>query len=91
MAAFTNLPVDLVIVRHGQSEANMMIEMTKRGDSSATEAMKAAVSASAISTEPNGHQSSDHGTARFPAPRPGPALVRRASFRRVPRPISLAR
>mmetsp|Transcript_13109 Transcript_13109/g.55090 ORF Transcript_13109/g.55090 Transcript_13109/m.55090 type:complete len:100 (+) Transcript_13109:123-422(+) len=28
---------------------------------------------------------------RFPAPRPGPALVRRASFRRVPRPISLAR
>ena len=42
MAAFTNLPVDLVIVRHGQSEANMMIEMTKRGDASAQEAMKAA-------------------------------------------------
>ena len=40
MAAFTNLPVDLVIVRHGQSEANMMIEMTKRGDTTAQEAMK---------------------------------------------------
>ena len=42
MAQFTNLPVDLVIVRHGQSEANMMIEMTKRGDASATEAMRGA-------------------------------------------------
>ena len=42
MAAFTNLPVDLVIVRHGQSEANMMIEMTKSGDLSAQDAMKAA-------------------------------------------------
>ena len=42
MAAFTNLPVDLVIVRHGQSEANMMIEMTKRGDLSANQAMTAA-------------------------------------------------
>ena len=39
MAQFTNLPVDLVIVRHGQSEANMMIEMTKRGDLSAQDAM----------------------------------------------------
>ena len=39
MAQFTNLPVDLVIVRHGQSEANMMIEMTKRGDLSAQNAM----------------------------------------------------
>ena len=43
MAAFTNLPVDLVIVRHGQSEANMMIDMTKRGDSSAKEAMREAI------------------------------------------------
>ena len=42
MAAFNNLPVDLVIVRHGQSEANMMIDMTKRGDTSAKEAMRAA-------------------------------------------------
>lgn len=42
MAAFCNLPVDLVIVRHGQSEANMMIEMTKRGDMSAQEAMTVA-------------------------------------------------
>ena len=42
MAAFNNLPVDLVIVRHGQSEANMMIDMTKRGDASAKEAMRAA-------------------------------------------------
>ena len=42
MAQFTNLPVDLVIVRHGQSEANMMIEMTKRGDGAAKEAMHAA-------------------------------------------------
>ena len=40
MAAFTNLPVDLVIVRHGQSEANMMIDMTKRGDMSAQNAMR---------------------------------------------------
>ena len=40
MAAFTNLPVDLVIVRHGQSEANMMIEMTERGDTTSQEAMK---------------------------------------------------
>ena len=42
MAAFNNLPVDLVIVRHGQSEANMMIDMTKRGDTSAKEAMRTA-------------------------------------------------
>ena len=42
MAQFTNLPVDLVIVRHGQSEANMMIDMTKRGDMSAQEAMREA-------------------------------------------------
>jgi len=42
MGAFNNLPVDLVIVRHGQSEANMMIEMTKRGDASAQAAMKTA-------------------------------------------------
>lgn len=41
MAAFTNLPVDIVLVRHGQSEANVMIEMTKRGDLSANEAMTA--------------------------------------------------
>ena len=43
MAQFTNLPVDLVIVRHGQSEANMMIEMTKRGDESAKNAMHKAM------------------------------------------------
>lgn len=39
MAAFTNMPVDLVIVRHGQSEANLMIEMFKRGDDSGQKAM----------------------------------------------------
>ena len=39
MAAFTNMPMDLVIVRHGQSEANMMIEMTKGGDLSGQLAM----------------------------------------------------
>eukprot|EP00316_Scyphosphaera_apsteinii_P009306 CAMPEP_0119315736 /NCGR_PEP_ID=MMETSP1333-20130426/36934_1 /TAXON_ID=418940 /ORGANISM="Scyphosphaera apsteinii, Strain RCC1455" /LENGTH=239 /DNA_ID=CAMNT_0007321181 /DNA_START=27 /DNA_END=743 /DNA_ORIENTATION=+ len=40
MANFINLPSELVIVRHGQSEANAMIEMRKRGDSSAMQAMR---------------------------------------------------
>jgi broad specificity phosphatase PhoE len=35
-------PVDLVIVRHGQSEANMMIEMKDKGDMSGQVAMDAA-------------------------------------------------
>jgi len=42
MSAFNNLPVDLVIVRHGQSEANMIIKMSKEGDWSGQEAMKQA-------------------------------------------------
>mmetsp|Transcript_14068 Transcript_14068/g.27213 ORF Transcript_14068/g.27213 Transcript_14068/m.27213 type:complete len:337 (+) Transcript_14068:2-1012(+) len=37
-----HLPIDLILVRHGQSEANMMIEMKKKGDMSGQHAMDAA-------------------------------------------------
>jgi broad specificity phosphatase PhoE len=42
MSSFWNLPMDLVIVRHGQSEANVMADMNKRGDTEARAAMAAA-------------------------------------------------
>eukprot|EP00418_Pyrodinium_bahamense_P047480 CAMPEP_0179179326 /NCGR_PEP_ID=MMETSP0796-20121207/88745_1 /TAXON_ID=73915 /ORGANISM="Pyrodinium bahamense, Strain pbaha01" /LENGTH=55 /DNA_ID=CAMNT_0020882979 /DNA_START=21 /DNA_END=184 /DNA_ORIENTATION=- len=42
MASDLNLPLDLVLVRHGQSEANVVAEMFKRGDRSGQEALLAA-------------------------------------------------
>lgn len=36
-----NYPIDIVIVRHGESEANMMISMKQRGDMSGQKAMDA--------------------------------------------------
>lgn len=36
---FAGMPIDLVLVRHGQSEANIMIEMKKHGDFTGQEAM----------------------------------------------------